>query len=97
MNQILLLVTYHTVPGARADFLRAMDDSGILELIKQEDGCQRYDYFLSAADPDTVLLVEQWESEEKQKTHLQTPHMARFREEIKEKFVQETDVQKIEL
>lgn len=97
MNQLLLLVTYHTRTGARADFLRAMETSGILETIRKEAGCLRYDYFLSADDPEAILLVEKWESEEKQLLHLQTPHMAQFRADIKEIYVKETTLEKISL
>ena len=97
MNQLLLLVTYHTRTGARADFLRAMETSGILERIRREDGCLRYDYFLSADEPEAILLVEKWESEEKQLLHLQPPHMAQFRAHITELYVKETAVEKISL
>lgn len=96
MKPILLLVTYHTHPGEGAAFLRAITDAGITEKIHGEDGCIAYDYFYSAADPDTVLLVEEWASEPHQQRHLGTPHMAELAH-IKEKFVGHTTVRKIPL
>ena len=96
MKPILLLVTYRTHPGKGAAFLREITEAGITEKIHGEDGCIAYDYFYSAADPDTVLLVEEWASEPHQQRHLETPHMAELAR-IKEKFVGHTAVRKIPL
>ena len=48
MKPLRLLVTYTAKPGQRDAFLRAVLQSGVPETVRQEDGCLRYDYFLSA-------------------------------------------------
>ena len=95
-SSFLLLVTYHTKPSMREAFLRDITASGILDTIRAEEGCVRYDYFLSAADPDRILLVEEWASEAMQQKHMQTPHMAR-RAQIKNQYVDNTTVEKYTL
>lgn len=56
---LTLLVTYTAKAGQRDAFLQAVLQSGLPERIRQEDGCLRYDYFLSAERPDEILLAEQ--------------------------------------
>lgn len=80
----------------REAFLSDITTSGILDIIRAEEGCIRYDYFLSAADPDQILLVEEWTSEAMQQTHMQTLHMAKLAQ-IKEKYVDDTTVEKYTL
>ena len=67
-----------------------------LTLYVREDGCLRYDYFLSVQNADEILLVEQWESEEKQQVHLRTAHMDRLRE-LKAQYVADARLGKVRL
>ena len=76
---LTLLVTYTAKAGQRDAFLQAVLQSGLPERIRQEDGCLRYDYFLSVQNADEILLVEQWQTDEKQQAHLRAPHMDRLR------------------
>ncbi len=93
MKHLVLLVTYKTGPNMREAFVSEVTASGILEQIRQEKGFVSYNYYYDAADPDQLLLVEEWKSEEHQKQHLQTDHMRRL-QEIKERYVLETEVRK---
>ena len=77
MKPLRLLVTYTAKPGQRDAFLRAVLQSGVPETVRQEDGCLRYDYFLSA---------------EQQQTHLRQPHMQQLKQQ-KAQYIAETDVQ----
>lgn len=87
-----LFVTYNIKNGAAQDFLSALAEIGIPELVRAEPGCIRYEYFLPAdGSADRVLLSEEWESAEKQALHLEQPHMKRLAE-IKTKYVSETTV-----
>lgn len=63
MEHMMLLVTYRMLPGQRDAFLQEVAAAGILAKVQQEDGFERYDYYLSAADPDELLIVEEWDSE----------------------------------
>ncbi|WP_455124881.1 putative quinol monooxygenase [Ruminococcus sp.] len=89
-----LLVTYTTHAGQREMFLQKVLQSGLPELVRQEDGCLRYDYFLSAERPDEILLAEQWASPEQQEIHLRQPHMARL-QQLKTTYIAETAVQRL--
>lgn len=75
-----IYVSYHCYPQKREAFLEKMKQTGIADAIRAEDGCIMYDYYLSEKDPDNILLIEQWESKEHQKIHIEQPHMAKMRE-----------------
>ena len=45
--------------NARA-FAREMEDSGIADAIRAEDGNLRYQYFQPLDDPETILLIDSW-------------------------------------
>ena len=96
MKEIMLLVTYKLKPQAREYFLGEVAAAEILQKTCREDGALRYDYYLSAADADAVLLVERWRSAEAQSAHLQTAHIAELKR-IKEKYILETVVEKFEM
>lgn len=73
-----LSVNYFAKPGRREEFLRRVVESGILSAIRAEDGCLRYDYYLSCQDENEILLLEAWESKEKQQVHMAQEHMKRL-------------------
>ena len=77
--ELTLHVTYTAKPGCREQFVRRIVTQGILTAIRNEAGCLAYDYYFSAQDENTVLLVERWESEAHQRIHMQQPHMAALR------------------
>lgn len=86
MKNIVLLVRYTTKSGKRGKFVEAVMASGILDQIQKEKGCVSYNYYEDVEDPDKLLLVEEWESEEDQQKHLQMPHMEMLKQK-KEKYV----------
>ncbi|GJM56882.1 putative quinol monooxygenase [uncultured Dubosiella sp.] len=50
--------------GSAKAFVNEMIESGVVEAIRSEDGNEKYDYFFSADDPETVLLIDQWRDQE---------------------------------
>ena len=84
-----IFVNYFAKPGRREEFLRRVVEGGILSAIREENGCQRYDYYLSCQDENEILLVEQWESPEHQRIHMEQEHMKRLRA-IKDECIAET-------
>ncbi len=88
---MVLHVLYKTIDGKRNDFMNEIKQSNVLELIKKEDGCISYTYYLDAFDPNIILLVEEWESKEKQQIHLSQEHM-KVLSSIKNKYVIDTTV-----
>ena len=95
-NTLTLYVRYLAKPGCRETFLRQLTTHGIIDAIRREDGCLRYDYFLSVQNADEILLVEQWQTQAHQRIHLQQPHMARLRE-LKEQYVSDTRLSRVTL
>ena len=90
-----LLVTYKLSNNDPSGFFRELSALGLPEVVRKENGCRRYEYFLPAdGAADRILLVEEWESAELQALHLEQPHMKRLAD-IKPRYVAETIVELI--
>jgi quinol monooxygenase YgiN len=76
MNFEILVMYTAKSEGDRELFVQEMKDSGILDAIRNEDGCIKYDYLYSDSDKCSLMLYEIWESKEHQKIHMTQPHMA---------------------
>ena len=75
-----IYVKFDCLPGKREAFIERMKDTGILEAIRAEDGCRKYDYYLAEKDENEILLIEQWETKDHQQVHMTQPHMAKMKE-----------------
>ena len=75
-----IYVVFKCVPGKREEYINILKNEGIVDAVRNEDGCIRYDYSFSEKDPDEILLIEAWESKKHQEIHIQQPHMERLRE-----------------
>ena len=93
MEEFMLCIAYTVKSGYREDFIREVQQSGVLDVIRREDGCLTYEYYCSAAKEDQVLLIEKWATEKQQKTHLDQPHMELLKR-IKNKYVTDTSLEK---
>ena len=91
-----IYVVFKTVDGKREQFIEKVKSEGIVDAVRAEDGCLRYDYYFSEKDKNEILLIEAWESAEHQKVHIAQPHMARLRE-IKEGYILSTSLGEFEL
>ena len=74
-----IYVKFDCLPGKREAFIENVKETGVLDAIRAEDGCIRYDYYLSEKDPNELLLIEQWESHKHQQIHIEQPHMDTLR------------------
>ena len=55
---------YYTGENGNArKFAEEMEQSGTADAIRREEGNLRYEYFLSLADPETVLLIDSWKDQ----------------------------------
>ncbi|WP_294731101.1 putative quinol monooxygenase [uncultured Faecalibaculum sp.] len=61
--------------GSALAFVREMEESGIARAIREEEGNEKYDYFQSVRDPETVLLIDQWRDQTALDAHHATPMM----------------------
>lgn len=66
---------YIGTAGNARKFVDEMESSGTASAIRAEEGNLRYEYFFSASDPDTVLLIDSWESQEAIDIHHASPMM----------------------
>ena len=55
---------YTGTNGNAAKFAEEMEKSGTADKIRAEKGNVRYEYFIPINDPETVLLIDSWESQE---------------------------------
>lgn len=67
---------YYTGKDCAAQkFVEEMVKSGTVDLIRNEKGNLRYDYFLKFDDPQTILLIDSWQSQEDIDLHHKSPMM----------------------
>ena len=91
-----IYVKFTCLPEKREAFVRKVTETGVLAAIRAEDGCIRYDYYLSEKDPNELLLLEQWQTKEHQQIHIGQPHMARLRA-LKDDYITNTQLGEVEL
>ena len=91
-----IYVKFECYEGKREAFVAKVREEGILDAIRAEDGCHRYDYYFSEADKNELLLIEAWETKGHQQTHIEQPHMARLRE-IKDGYIETTELGEFEI
>ena len=61
--------------GSARKFAEEMVSSGVVDRVRNEKGNLRYNYFFQMDDPETVLLIDRWESEEALDEHHKSPMM----------------------
>ena len=61
---ITVNLRYTGVNGNAVKFAKEMTESGTVAKIRAEKGNLRYEYWQSLEDPETVLLIDQWENQE---------------------------------
>jgi quinol monooxygenase YgiN len=91
-----IYVKFDCLPQKRESFIQKMKQTGILDAIRAEDGCIKYEYYLAEKDPNALLLIEQWESKQHQQVHIKQPHMANMRE-FKDDYITRTTLGEVDL
>ena len=66
---------YTGTNGNARKFAQEMEKSGTAGKIRAEKGNVRYEYFYPVNDPETVLLIDAWESQEAIDVHHASPMM----------------------
>lgn len=75
---LTLNVYYRCKSGQREAFYKELCDLGARNISIHEAGNGKYDYFFDAQDPDVLLLVEYWESQEHLTAHSSTESFAKL-------------------
>ena len=91
MEMIHVIATIELNPGCREDFLRVLNEN--IPKVRAEEGCRAYEPTVDieaglpipvAVRENVVTIVETWENIEALHAHLKTPHMAAYREAVKD-------------
>lgn len=91
-----IYVVFKCFDDKREAFIKALHKEGIVDKVRAEKGCIRYDYYFSEKDPNEILLIEAWETKQDQQVHIAQPHMARLRE-IKTDYIISTTLGEFEV
>lgn len=86
-------IYYTGTDGSAGRFAEEMKASGLVDRIRAEKGNLRYDYFFPMDDPETVLLIDAWESQEALDFHHKS-HMMSEIVALREKYHLKMRVQK---
>lgn len=70
---------FHVKPGCMEAFLAAAQDDA-KHSVADEPGCRQFDVVKIDDEDDTVVFYEVYDSRTAFDAHLETPHLARFRE-----------------
>ena len=77
---ITVNLRYTGVDGNARKFAEEMISSGTVDAIRSEAGNLSYEYYQSLDDPETILLIDSWASQEAIDAHHATPMMATIAE-----------------
>jgi len=65
---VRLVVTVKALPGKGGDYLNAF--LPVAKETQKEPGCEQYELFRSAEDPDRLVLLERWSTPEDLEVHM---------------------------
>lgn len=82
---ITVNIRYQGQNGAARKFSEEMVSSGTVGAIRKEKGNLRYEYYVSADDPETVLLIDSWTDQAAIDRHHLSPMMKTIIE-LREKY-----------
>ena len=88
-------IYYTGTDGNARNFAEEMKSSGLVDRVRAEKGNLRYEYFLPLDDPETVLLIDEWESAEALDLHHKSPEMKEIAA-LREKYRLKMRVQKFQ-
>jgi len=71
-----IIVNYDVKENTGRDLVKAFLASDAVKRVREEEGCLQYEYYVSAENPDKVILVELWETAEDHLAHKAGANMA---------------------
>ena len=72
---IIMNLYYTGKEGAARKYVEEMIISGTVDLIRNEEGNERYDFFQSLEDENTILLIDAWKDQDSLDKHHKSPMM----------------------
>ena len=77
---LIINIYYTGKDGSARKFAEEMVSSGVVDRVRAEEGNEKYEYFFPMDDPETVLLIDRWESEGALDEHHKSPMMKEIAE-----------------
>lgn len=77
---IVINLYYTGINGNARKFAEEMERSGTANLIRSEEGNERYEYFIPLNDSETVLLIDVWKDQQSLNLHHASPMMEKIME-----------------
>jgi len=75
MTSVIVNLYYSGKDGNARKFAEEMERSGVAAQIRAEQGNLKYEYFFPKNDPETVLLIDQWQDQTAVDLHHASPMM----------------------
>lgn len=77
---LVINIYYTGKDGSARKFAEEMVSKGIVDLIRAEEGNERYEYFFPMEDPETVMLIDRWKNQEALDLHHKSDMMKQITE-----------------
>lgn len=77
-HPFVVIAEFQVKPGMMTAFLEAARDDAA-HSVADEPGCRQFDVICPQGSDDTVVFYEVYDSRSAFDAHLETPHLARFR------------------
>lgn len=90
-NAFVVIAEFQVKPGKLSAFLDAARDDA-KHSVADEPGCRQFDVICPEGSGDIVVFYEVYDSRAAFDTHLETPHLGRFREAFPSLVVEERPV-----
>ncbi|MCF0259597.1 MAG: antibiotic biosynthesis monooxygenase [Erysipelotrichaceae bacterium] len=75
---VIFNLSYTGKDGSAKKFAEEMVQTGLVDYIRSEPGNERYAYFQSLDDPETILLIDQWKDQDALDAHHADPVMSKI-------------------
>ena len=83
---IVVTAKFKSLPGMRE---KVVEMAGpCIEVTRKEEGCVRYELFVSTEDDVTLQFVEEWTDLDSLRAHLKAPHLVAFAEQRQDSVVE---------
>ena len=87
---IYVIASIYVQPGGLSRFMEILKNN--VSAVRAEKGCIEYRPTVDVdaglppqrLEPDTVVIIERWESLDALRTHLSSPHMLAYREKVRD-------------
>lgn len=89
---LVINIYYRGKNGNAKKFAEEMVSSGIVDEIRNEDGNEKYEYFFSMDEPETVMLIDRWKDQKSLDIHHASPMMSEIIK-LREKYDLHMDVE----